>query len=152
MSLSDRMAIYMDGRIVQIGSPEDVFARPATAAVADFLGNPPMNTIPARIAGGRAVVGGGAFAVPQLAHLERDVMLGIRPSDVAIASAGIPATVTLCEVLGEDVIVNFDVGGHLLRVRSPGRARIAEGERLGIRIDPERLHLFDRGSGLRLPV
>ena len=150
MSLSDRMAIFMDGRIVQIGSPEEVFARPATAAVAAFLGNPPMNILPARIAAGRATIGDGSIEVPHLAGLEGQVTLGIRPSDVRIDPAGIPATVTLCEVLGEEVIVDFDVGGHLLRARSPGRARIAEGERVGVRIDPGRLHVFDHDTGDRL--
>ena len=150
MSLSDRMAIFMDGRIVQIGSPEEVFARPATAAVAAFLGNPPMNILPARIAAGRATIGEGFIEVPHLAGLEGQVTLGIRPSDVRIDPAGIPATVTLCEVLGEEVIVDFDVGGHLLRARSPGRARIGEGERVGVWIDPARLHVFNHDTGDRL--
>jgi ABC-type sugar transport system ATPase subunit len=150
MSLSDRMAIFMDGRIVQIGTPEDVFAKPATASVATFLGNPPMNVVPARIEDGYASFGGGSLPVPAFAGLRRDVSLGIRPSDVTIDPTGIPATVTLCEVLGEEILVDFDVAGLQLRGRSPGRRRLAEGERVGLRIDAARLHVFDRETGLRI--
>jgi len=151
MSLSDRMAVFMDGRIVQTGTPEEVFSRPATVEVAAFLGNPPMNVLPARLAGGRATVGTASFDAPRLAALgEREVMLGLRPSDVALDGAGAPATVTLCELLGEDVIVDLDLGGQLLRAKSPGRTRLAEGAQVGVRIDPAKLHVFDRSTGRRI--
>ena len=150
MSLSDRMAVFMDGRIVQIGSPEEVFARPATADVAAFLGNPPMNVIPARIASGRATIGTAQLPVPSLAGLEREVTLGVRPSDVCLDTDGAPAVVTLCEVLGEDVIVDLDLGGQLIRAKAAGRGRLAEGARVAVRIDDTRLHVFDRETGLRI--
>jgi ABC-type sugar transport system ATPase subunit len=138
MSLSDRMAIFMDGRVVQIGTPEEVFSRPATVEVAAFLGNPPMNVLPANAVD----LPGKTF--PQ------DALLGIRPSDVLLGAEGMPATVTLCEVLGEEVIVDLDLGGRLLRAKSPGRRRIAEGERLHVRLEADRLHVFDRASGKRI--
>lgn len=150
MSLSDRMAVFMDGRIVQIGSPEEVFGRPATVQVASFLGNPPMNLLPARLAAGKATMGGATLAVPSLSALgEREVVLGIRPGEVTLGNEGLPVTVTLCEVLGEEIILDLDLGGEMLRVRSRGRQRIAEGERMFAHIDPARLHVFDRSTGLR---
>jgi multiple sugar transport system ATP-binding protein len=151
MSLSDRMAIFMDGRIVQIGSPEEVFSRPATVQVAGFLGNPPMNLLPATLSGGHTALGGASFETPQLAALgEREVTLGIRASDVSLASDGLPATVTLCELLGEEMIVDLDLGGLLVRAKSPASQRIAEGSRVHIRIRTDKLHVFDRASGTRL--
>jgi ABC-type sugar transport system ATPase subunit len=151
MSLSDRMAVFMDGRIVQIGTPEEVFSRPVTVEVAAFLGNPPMNVLHARVASGRATVGTAGFDAPRLASLgEREVTLGVRPSDVALGAGGAPATVTLCELLGEDVIVDLDFGGQPLRAKSAGRTRLAEGEQVGVRIDPAKLHVFDRASGRRI--
>jgi ABC-type sugar transport system ATPase subunit len=151
MSLSDRMAIFMDGRIVQIGTPEEVFRRPATVEVAAFLGNPPMNVLPARLAAGRATIGTSSFDAPRFAALgEREVTLGVRPSDVALDGAGFPATVTLCELLGEDVIVDLDVGGQLVRAKSPGRTRLAEGAQVEVRIDPAACHVFDRATGRRI--
>ena len=151
MSLSDRMAVFMDGKVVQIGTPEEVFSRPATVEVAAFLGNPPMNVLPARLAGGRATIGTASFELPQLAALgERDITLGIRPSDVALDGAGAPAIVTLCELLGEDVIVDLDLGGQPLRAKAAGRARFADGAQVQVRIDPAKLHVFDRASGRRI--
>ena len=153
MSMSDRLAVFMDGRIVQIGTPEEVYGQPATVEVAAFLGNPPMNLLPARLAGGEAIIGDARIATPQLAALgQRDVVLGIRPSDVTLGTAGVAATVTLCELLGEDMIVDLDVGGQLLRVKAPGRSRIAEGLRAHARFDPHRLHVFDKTSGARVTV
>jgi ABC-type sugar transport system ATPase subunit len=151
MSLSDRMAIFMDGRIVQIGTPEEVFSKPATVEVAAFLGNPPMNVLPARVSGRRAILGECVFDLPTKTRIEDgDVMLGIRPSEVSLGAEGAPATVTLCEVLGEDVIIDLDLGGQLLRAKTPGRRRIAEGERVRVHIDAARLHVFDRASGRRI--
>lgn len=153
MSMSDRLAVFMDGRIVQIGTPEEVYGQPATVEVAAFLGNPPMNLLPAQLVDGEAVIGDARVATPHLAALgRREVMLGIRPSEVNLGAEGIPGTVTLCELLGEDMIVDLDVGGMLVRVKAPGRGRIAEGERVHARFDPQRLHVFDRASGARIAV
>jgi ABC-type sugar transport system ATPase subunit len=151
MSLSDRMAVFMDGRIVQIGAPETVFERPATAAVAAFLGNPAMNLMPARISPHAITIGQTTVPVQGLDRGEREVRLGIRPSDVQLDPQGTPATVTLCELLGEDVIIDLDLGGQTLRTKTAARHRVAEGARIGIRIDADRLHLFDSASGTRLP-
>ncbi|MBL8385454.1 MAG: ABC transporter ATP-binding protein [Burkholderiales bacterium] len=151
MSMSDRLAIFMDGRIVQIGTPEEVYQKPATVDVAAFLGNPPMNVLPARLAAGEVVIGEARVAAPHLAALgTRDVMLGIRPSEIEIGAGGVAATVTLCELLGDDVIIDLDVGGLLVRAKASGRTRVAEGERVHARFDPDRLHLFDRTSGARI--
>lgn len=151
MSLSDRLAIFMDGRIVQIGTPEEVFSQPATVQVAAFLGNPPMNVLPAHLKAGRATIGDTTLELPHLVALgERDVTLGVRPGDVVLGQGGLPATVTLCEVLGEEVILDLDVAGQLLRAKSAGRRRIAEGEKVTVRIAPESLHVFDRASGARV--
>ena len=151
MSMSDRLAIFMDGRIVQTGTPEEVYSRPATVEVAAFLGNPPMNVIPAHLAGGRAHIGDVSVAVPQLASLgDREITLGVRPSEITLDGEGTPATVTLCELLGEDVIIDLDLGGQLMRVKTASRGRIAEGERVHARINPDTLHVFDRASGRRI--
>ena len=153
MSMSDRLAVFMDGRIVQIGTPEEVYGQPATVEVAAFLGNPPMNLLPARLSDGASIIGDASFATPQLAALgQREVMLGVRPSEVTLGSDGVAATVTLCELLGEDMIVDLDVGGLLLRVKAPGRSRIAEGTQLHARFDASKLHVFDKTSGARVPV
>ena len=68
----------------------------------------------------------------------------------SLGAVGAPATVTLCGLLGEDVIVDLDFGGQPLRVKSPGRTRLAEGAQVHVRVDPEKLHVFDRATGRRI--
>ena len=151
LSLSDRLAVFMDGRIVQVGTPEAVFSRPATVEVAGFLGNPPMNLLTARLENGRATVEGMQVEVDALKKFgEREVTLGIRPSAVKIAAEGIPATVTMCEALGEDFFVDLTVGERLVRAKMNGAARPAEHAQVRIAFDAAGLHVFDRQSGRRL--
>jgi ABC-type sugar transport system ATPase subunit len=149
LSLSDRLAVFMDGRVVQVGTPEEVFSMPATVAVAGFLGNPPMNLIPARLQDGVAHIEGGALRFPALASFgNREVVLGIRPSAVRIAAHGLPATVTMSEALGEEVYADLALGELLVRAKVGERP--AERAQVCIELDAAALHIFDRASGMRL--
>jgi ABC-type sugar transport system ATPase subunit len=151
LSLSDRLAVFMDGRIVQVGTPEEVFSRPASVEVAGFLGNPPMNLLPARLENGRATIEGISLDLPALSGLgTREVTLGVRPSAVRIAAHGLPATVTMCEALGEDFFADLTVGERLVRAKLDGSERPAERAQVYLRLDPRALHVFDRQTGARL--
>jgi ABC-type sugar transport system ATPase subunit len=151
LSLSDRLAVFMDGRVVQVGTPEEVFSRPATVDVAGFLGNPPMNLLPARLEAGRATIEGTVLELRSLERFgTREVTLGIRPSAVRLSSAGLPATVTMCEALGEDFFVDLTVGERLVRAKMNDRERPAERSQVRIELDAGALHVFDRQSGARL--
>ena len=141
----------MDGEIVQVGTPDEVFDRPATADVADFIGNPPMNLLPARLESGRATVEGVSFDIPALAGFgTREIMLGVRPSAITIGAGALPATVMMCEALGEDLIVDLSLGELLVRAKARTDIRPKERERVTIDFQPEGLHAFDRATGLRL--
>ena len=143
MSLSDRMAIFVDGRIVQIGTPEEVFGKPASTAVAGFLGSPPMNLLPGRLAGTSLQVAGHRLDLPaQMAGPDQKVTVGFRPADIAISPAGLPATVVLAELLGDSMIVDLRLGEALVRARLFQTRRFREGETVRIELDPRRLHLF----------
>ena len=151
LSLSDRLAVFMDGRIVQVGTPEEVFSRPATVDVAGFLGNPPMNLLPARLDNGVAHVEGSRMEISSLRSMgTREVTLGIRPSGVRLAGEGLPATVTMCEALGEDLFADLMVGERLVRAKLNGHARPAERSTVKIALDAGALHVFDRQTGRRL--
>ena len=151
LSLSDRLAVFMDGRIVQVGTPEEVFSRPATVEVAGFLGNPPMNLLPARLEDGYATIEGVALHLPTLSSFgRREVMLGVRPSGVRIAAHGLPATVTMCEALGEDLFADLTVGEQLVRAKLNGSERPAERAQVQVALDARALHVFDKESGARL--
>ncbi|HWA39716.1 MAG TPA: ABC transporter ATP-binding protein [Burkholderiales bacterium] len=152
LSLSDRLAVFMDGRIVQVGTPEEVFSRPATVAVAGFLGNPPMNLIPARVRAGAVEVEGHSTPLASLKGFDgKDVVVGVRPSAVRIAADGIPASVTMSEALGEDFYADLLVGELLVRAKIPaGAPRPAERAEVRLQLDPGALHVFDKASGERL--
>ncbi len=154
MSLSDRMAIFMDGRIVQIGSPEEVFTAPASVAVAGFLGSPPMNLLPAHISGTTLRLAGNTFHLPEdLALPDQDVTVGVRPLDVTIGPTGLPARVLLSELLGETTIVDLKLEDHLIRARVPQTQRFQEGEIVSLSFDARKLHLFAKeGERLRFAV
>jgi len=137
LSLSDRLAVFMDGRIVQVGTPEEVFSKPATVDVAGFLGNPPMNLIPGGTEGFQSLKG-------------PDVILGIRPSAVRIVDEGVHATVTMVEALGEEIYADLMVGELLVRARLREGERPAEKAQVRIHLDPTALHVFDKATGKRL--
>ena len=151
MTVADRMAVFMEGRIVQIGAPDEVYARPASVEVAAFLGNPPMNLVPARLDDGALVVGEARFAASGAAvDGARPVTLGIRPAALRLGASGIPARVYLVEHLGDDRIVNLEAEGRVLKMRTDARTRVAEGEQVRIDFDPADAHLFDATTGRRL--
>ena len=153
MTLADRIAIFMDGEIVQVGAPAAIFERPATVAVASFIGSPAMNLVRAHADGGAVRV--GDTIVPchlRIPGLPRDIMLGVRPSDIAADEQGLPAQVYVSELLGETSIVNLKIGAELVKMRVNGGSPFRDGERIHVRFDPNRLHLFERESGKRIEV
>ena len=153
MTLADRMAIFMDGEIVQIGAPAAIFERPATLAVAGFIGSPAMNLVRAHTDG--AAVRVGDTVIPchgRIPGPPRDIMLGVRPGDVAADGQGLLAEVYVSELLGETTIVNLKVGAELVKMRVNGGSPFRDGEQIRVRLDPNRLHLFERDSGKRIEV
>jgi ABC-type sugar transport system ATPase subunit len=153
MTIADRMAIFFDGRLTQLGTPEAVFERPANVAVASFLGSPPMNLIEGALEGRRLTVEGHLLELPVAdGAVRREVVVGVRPGELRIGGEGLPATVEMTEMLGESVIVDLRFGATPLKARLTEKRRLAEGEPVRVAFDPARLLLFDRTSGERLDL
>jgi sn-glycerol 3-phosphate transport system ATP-binding protein len=158
MTLGDRLIVMNGGRAEQIGSPLEVYERPATIFVAGFIGSPAMNMLQARLTPDARHVELDGAQLPVSAppgHGGQPVMVGIRPEHVVLAQGqpgAVPFKVDFVEALGADTLVH----GHLgearadLTVRLPGIMQIASGDVLPLGISPERLHLFDAQSGVRL--
>jgi multiple sugar transport system ATP-binding protein len=151
----------MEGRIVQVGTPREIFATPQTVEVAGFIGTPPMNLLRGTLQGGAVTVAGsrlpvaGAPASAPAAVIAgsaaREVTLGVRPGDLRIASIGLPARVERVEDLGDSSIVSFvAVGDQLLKAKSDRMPTVTEGEHVYLGFDPQAAHLFDTQSGARL--
>ena len=150
MTVADRMAVFMEGRIVQVGTPHEIFRKPATVAVAGFIGTPPMNLLPALLTRDGVQVAGATLAVAAAAEGSREVTLGIRPGDLRIADHGIPARVEFVEDFGDSSIVNLEAAGQRTKLRAGELPGLAEGEQVRLAFEPRSAHLFDRATGQRI--
>ncbi|RYF74817.1 MAG: ABC transporter ATP-binding protein [Comamonadaceae bacterium] len=151
MTLADRVAVFMEGRLVQIGTPKDIFLRPATVAVAGFIGTPPMNLLDAEVRDGRVHLDGVAVETMPVPQGHREITLGLRPGDLRIAQQGPAALVEFVEDLGDAHVVNLLLGTRRIKLKTDPRGPVlAEGQSVHLAFMPEAAHLFDRTSGERL--
>jgi ABC-type sugar transport system ATPase subunit len=150
MTLADRIAVFMEGRIAQVGTPREVFSKPTTMAVAGFVGTPQMNFIPGRWEGSSVTVDGHALPVARPAPVPRDVILGVRPNDLVLANMGLPARIERVEDLGDSAIVSVDSGGKRLKLKGPMQQSGNAGDDVLLGFAPQATHLFDPQSGERL--
>ncbi len=158
MTLADRIIVLRDGRIEQVGRPRDLYERPANIFVAQFLGSPRMNILPATIADdGRAAIDGGrritlpAPAAPLAPGTP--LSIGIRAEDIGIGAApdALPFTIGFIERLGGLATIHLhgSTGGDALACQLRDEGQFREGETVSAQFPPERLHLFDaRGTAI----
>ena len=150
MTIADRMAIFMEGRIAQVGTPDEVYSRPASVDVAAFIGSPPMNLLPARIDGTSVIVANTAIPLGRDLGPARSVTLGVRPGALRLGAQGVPARVYLVEHLGDSTVVNLQVEDVLVRLRTDRPPQLAEGQVVRLSFDAADAHLFDETTGRRL--
>jgi multiple sugar transport system ATP-binding protein len=161
MTLADRIVLLKDGVIEQIGSPAEIYRRPANMFVAGFIGTPNMNFIDVTV--GRAANGWtltGAGTVLSMGgsgfHLQQGdrAVLGIRPPDLKTADAGpigiLQGTADLIEFHGNDALVTFGSGGKEISALVPARECPALRAPVRYTFDEESIHLFDATSGTSL--
>jgi ABC-type sugar transport system ATPase subunit len=142
LTLGDRVAVLVDGRLEQVGTPEQLWLEPATWFVARFVGSPAMNRLgttsplrPSRPAG----TGGDK------------VVVGVRPDAVLLEGKGkVTGTVLGVEIAGADAHVRLEVNGDELVARVPLARRPAVSDRVSIVVDPESVHVFDAATGARV--
>lgn len=165
MTLADRMMVLNGGNVEQIGSPLEVYTRPASTFVAGFIGSPPMNLIPVarNDGGGEAQMrvtgqdGQGGTAtlghLPMGLHLPERALLGLRPEHVepcAAHEAIAEVDVRVVEALGADSFAYGSLGGQPIVVRLDSHMHVRGGERLPITASADHLHFFDPASGKRI--
>ncbi|MCA9877909.1 MAG: ABC transporter ATP-binding protein [Thermomicrobiales bacterium] len=166
MTLADRVAIMNGGLLQQVGPPKSVYARPANAFVAGFLGSPPMNLLTATVSArdGEPVLLVGDHAVPargslgerlqRIINSESNVQFGLRPEDVRLEpgdpGASASGEVFVVEDLGNERLITLDLGRQFLVARAPADYPAEMGQTLAFSFNPERAHLFDSVTGLRV--
>jgi ABC-type sugar transport system ATPase subunit len=150
MTLADRMAVFMAGEIQQVGTPAEVFARPNSIDIAGFIGNPPMNLVPARHIGSSVIIAGHPLKTSIPVASERDVIAGIRPSALRVAPDGLKAKVDLVEDLGDTAVLDLDCAGTVMRMRVNHEDMPREGDMISVAARPQDIHLFDPVTRKRL--
>ncbi|MDE1004883.1 MAG: sn-glycerol-3-phosphate ABC transporter ATP-binding protein UgpC [Paraburkholderia fungorum] len=165
MTLAQRIVVLNQGRVEQIGTPEQIYERPQSTFVASFMGAPAMNLLYGRLSDDRrhfdindgpriAIAGARDSGAAIIAG--RECVLGIRPEHVALAAGGeesdqqIRLPVDACEMLGADNLAFGSLGKQSLVVRLPYHRRPTSGELLGVTLPAGQLHFFDAQSGRRI--
>jgi multiple sugar transport system ATP-binding protein len=157
MAMADRIAVMNHGVVVQIGSPQDIYDRPADMHVAGFIGSPPMSFLKFKssLTPGQTSVqlNGEAIRVPALRQgvVEGELALGVRPEHVRISDLGeMRGEVFSVEYMGTMQIVTINTKHGQLTARISSRQRVRVGETVGLTFDSERLVVFDAVSGSAL--
>ena len=141
MSLADRISVMHQGRIVQAASPVEVYRNPAERFVAGFIGNPPMNFIPATPAGpGKWAVAGHTFDGPSR---DTPIDFAIRPEDLTPSDTGIQITAKVVEPLGPHLLVTCEAEGGLFRAVLESDLTVRPGETLTLAPTLDRIRWFD---------
>jgi len=160
MTMADRIVVMHDGRIEQIGSPLQLYDHPDNLFVAQFIGSPAMNVMNGKLvrSGGVAyveVAGGTRWPLSAVPAAEgQAVAYGIRPGDLTLAGAGaegvVPAEIVVVEPTGAETELLIQAGEAQLILVTHGRPAVSPGDRIGLAIDPAKVHVFDQATGARL--
>ncbi len=150
MTLADRLVVLNGGRIEQIGTPLEVYNRPASTFVASFIGSPAMNLVEGHIDGAVLAIGDARIPLSG-AWPQGGVRVGIRAEDLVVASENetmFDLAIDYVEELGAQRLVHGLVGNQPLTAVLGSNVPL--GDRLPLRIAPERLHFFALDTGRRL--
>ena len=152
MTMADRIVVMRDGRILQVGSPLELYEKPVDVFTARFIGSPTMNLLPASLKQGEADLSvGGSIKVPSLSASSSEVLVGVRPQDLAPGVPGVPGlsvsgTVVVVETLGSETLVHIERGDQTVIGSAPGRQIPKIGEQLTLHAPVERLYYFDKAT------
>ncbi|HEY0858947.1 MAG TPA: sn-glycerol-3-phosphate ABC transporter ATP-binding protein UgpC [Albitalea sp.] len=156
MTLGDRIAVMREGIVQQLGSPDDIYSRPATRFVAEFIGSPAMNMVGSERAAGGLSAKGVALALTDEQRLAlqaastAEVTYGLRPESLAFASDGLPGRVSMLEPTGPETYALVDTPVGMLTARVPGKVHQQVGEQVHLRWSAVDAHLFDAQTQRRV--
>ena len=153
MTLADRVAVMHEGRIQQLGTPNEIYNDPANIFVAGFIGSPAMNLLEGRLENGIFVTEGGREIIRAGSGDRAKAVLGIRPEDIEVAPSSedaLQAVTYATENTGESVLVTAQLGRQRLTCKGNRYLQAAINQPVGLRINPERTYLFDPETGDRV--
>lgn len=142
--MADRIVIMKDGHIQQVGTPAEVFHKPANIFVAQFIGAPSMNLLAGQVTATGLDVAGRPIARKLPQAVGQGLTVGIRPDDLTVTegSGVFEGKVVVLEPLGSETLAYVDIGGQEVVARADGRMPPALGATVSLTVDPANLHLF----------
>ena len=150
MTMSDRVALMLDGRILQVGTPRELYDDPADLRVAQFLGSPRINTLPAAAAPGGVRFGDTLLPILAAAEPGAALLLGVRPEALRLAPVGLPAAVEHTEYLGAELLLHARLpGGAAMSARLPASSGVQVGDAIHLDADWDSALVF-RADGARV--
>jgi sn-glycerol 3-phosphate transport system ATP-binding protein len=150
MTLGDRIVVINKGIVEQVGTPKDIYSKPNTKFVAEFIGSPQMNIFNCKINNGIAKIDNHSFNLNKSLNVE-DASIGIRPDDMQISDIGsITCKANLVEYLGSDMIIYSSIGNQEFSCKLSSKIDVKAGDEFKFDIDPSLIHVFDNSSGKRL--
>jgi len=160
MTLADRIAIMKGGKIMQLGTPNEIYNHPKNLYVADFIGSPSMNFLNGELKDTKFTNGSlelpmGSYQFIKKTNL-KNVTIGIRPEHIITGELSRKApvitnvTINLVEPMGSDTLVYANLSDVQIRIRMEGNAKVKIGDRLEIGINPSRASLFDTQTEQRI--
>ena len=151
MTMADRIVVMQAGRVEQIGTPLELYDRPANRFVAGFIGSPSMNFIEGTVeAGGFRDRAGAVWPLPPGATTNRPAVYGVRPEHLHLAEGGIPMRVRVLEPTGSETQVMGEIGGSPILGAFRERLAAAPGDTIGVGTEGRLAHLFDHETGDRI--
>ncbi|MFS4580781.1 ABC transporter ATP-binding protein [Phaeobacter sp. C3_T13_0] len=150
MTLADRVVVMNKGVVQQVGSPTEIYDRPANAFVASFIGSPAMNLMEGDLASGRFAT--QHTEISGLNGQDGAVTLGFRAEDASVVESGgqINAPIYTMELLGDATMVTVRIGGVLVSVKADKTFRADIDDMVSIHVPTDHCHLFDKQTGARL--
>ncbi len=152
MTMADRIVVMREGRILQVGSPLELYENPVDVFTARFIGSPTMNLLPAVLREDRAELSGGGSVKAPASATAPEILVGARPQDLLPMNAAnapgltVSGTVAVVETLGSETLVHIESAGETIIGSAPGRQIPRVGDQMTLHAPADRLYYFDKAT------
>ena len=150
MTLGDRIVVINNGIVEQVGTPKDIYSKPNTKFVAEFIGSPQMNVFNCKIENGKAKIGDGHINLENSINIQ-DASIGVRPDDIQVNQNGkFETKANLVEYLGSDMIIYSSIGNQDFSCKLSSKIDVKAGDNFKFDILSSSVHIFDNTTNKRV--
>jgi sn-glycerol 3-phosphate transport system ATP-binding protein len=150
MTLGDRIVVINNGIVEQVGTPKDIYSKPNTKFVAEFIGSPQMNLFNCKIENGNAKIGDGHINLENSINIQ-DASIGVRPDDIQVNQNGkFETKANLVEYLGSDMIIYSSIGNQDFSCKLSSKIDVKAGDNFKFDILSSSVHIFDNTTNKRV--